>query len=339
MKKSFLLLIVVLLLVGVNSIDAKPKQVELKFWKAGNDLVWHDYLLKTIQEYEKKNPNVKIEYAEAPWGQMIDTKLNTAYASGSSPDIIWHAIASIAQRADKGQYEPLDKYIAKMKDKEDILENIYELGKYKGKVYGMGVYPVPALLAYRKDFFQEVGLNPDKPPATWEELADDAVKLTKRDGQIIIRSGMTLPIDSFKNLIPFAVQNSAENINKGGKPAFDNSNMVETLAYFTDLFKNKKVSAEVSDVNENQQSLFSQGKSAISIMQSTWITQMLQNDPSVKSKIGFINMKRKKPGIWSGCEFLFINAESQHKQEAWKFIQYMLSKEEMWKRYQATNAL
>ena len=37
------------------------------------------------------------------------------------------------------------------------------------------------------DHFKEAGLDPDKPPATWTELIDDAKKLTKRDGDKITR--------------------------------------------------------------------------------------------------------------------------------------------------------
>ncbi len=342
MKRRQIAVCAILLLLGVvfganfSNTDAAGKPVVLKFWKGGNDVIWHDYYLKLFKEYEASHPNIKIEFAEAPFGQAIDTKLNTAYASGTSPDIIHHALNSIAIRAEKGQYEPLDKYIAKWKDKGDLMENIYEMGRYQGKVYGMGLYPTPAVFAYRKDFFKEAGLNPEKPPTTWEELADYAVKLTKRDGNVITRAGLNMPIDEIKILQPFAVQNGATYTNKKGDPTFDNQQFAEALAYLTDLFKNKKVAIEQTKAKENQQSLFAIDKAAMSIVQPTWIAQLLKNDPSLKDKIGFIDMKRKKKAIWSGCELLFISSESKHKQESWDLIQYIMDKEVMWKRYQTT---
>lgn len=320
-----------------NYSNAAEKQVVLKFWKGGNDVVWHDYYLKLFKEYEAKHPNIKIEFAEAPFGQGIDTKLNTAYASGTSPDIIHHALNSIALRAEKKQYEPLDKYISRWKGKSDIMKNIYEMGRYQGKVYGLGLYPTPAVFAYRKDFFKEAGLNPEKPPKNWKELANYAVKLTKRDGKVITRAGLNMPIDEIKILQPFAIQNGAKIYDKNGGPSFDDPRMIEALAYLTDLFKNKKVSIEQTKSKENQQSLFATGKAAMSIVQPTWIAQLLKNDPSLKDKIGFIDMKRKKKAIWSGCELLFISSESKHKKESWELIQYIMDKEEMWRRYQATN--
>jgi|GEM_PF-3260229 len=77
---------------ATNSADsagaADTKPVVLKFWKGGNDPLWHDYWVKMIQAYENSHPGITIEFADAPFGDGIDTKLNVAYASGDSPDII-----------------------------------------------------------------------------------------------------------------------------------------------------------------------------------------------------------------------------------------------------------
>ncbi len=339
-KRRWTMLIVVMLItliaVAGSSITSADNQIVLKFWKGGNDVIWHDYYLNLFKEYEATHPNIKIEFAEAPFGNAIDTKLNTAYASDTSPDIIHHALNSIAIRAEKGQYEPLDSYISRWKDKNDILDNVYEMGRYKKKIYGLGIYPTPAVFAYRKDFFKEAGLDPDKPPTNWQELAADAVKLTKRDGKIVTRAGLNMPIDEIKFLQPFAFQAGGNFVDKNGNPTFDDAGYVEALTYLTDLFKNKQVAIEQTKDRENQQSLFAVNKAAMSIVQPTWIAQLLKNDPSLKDKIGFINMKRKKAAIWSGCELLFISSESKHKKESWELIQFIMNKQEMWNRYKTT---
>ena len=45
--------------------------------------------------------------------------------------------------------------------------------------YGIDVYG----LTWNKDHFKEAGLDPEKPPKTWDEFRDYAKKLTKRDAQ------------------------------------------------------------------------------------------------------------------------------------------------------------
>lgn len=37
--------------------------------------------------------------------------------------------------------------------------------------------------------FREAGLNPDTPPADWDELLEYAEKLTVRDGDAVTRAG------------------------------------------------------------------------------------------------------------------------------------------------------
>ena len=48
-----------------------------------------------------------------------------------------------------------------------------------GKTYGIPWQRSTIILYYNKDAYREVGLDPDKPPATWEELEEYARKLTK----------------------------------------------------------------------------------------------------------------------------------------------------------------
>ena len=322
---------------GEKKSAAPGDRVVLKFWKAGTATIWRDYWQKTIAEYEAANPHVKIEYVEAPQGQEFETKLNVGFLSGTGPDIVSHAIFSIAQRADKGQYFPLDQYLAKWKDKSDIMDNVYELGSYKGKVYGLAFYPIPSVIAYRKDYFKEAGLDPTKPPTTWEQLDDHAVKLTKRDGNFTIRAGLNIPIDETKWTIPFSIQNGAENITADGQPNFDNPQMVETLAYFTRLVLQKKVAIETTKEKERNQNLFSRGNAAISLVAPSDIAEMIKIDSTLKDKIGFMDIARKKRSIFSGADLLFVSGESKNKEEAWNFIQFALSTETMTKRYQVTN--
>ena len=43
------------------------------------------------------------------------------------------------------------------------------MGKYQGEQVALGIFPNPQVYAFRKDKFVEAGLDPENPPATWEE--------------------------------------------------------------------------------------------------------------------------------------------------------------------------
>jgi len=67
--------------------------------------------------------------------------------------------------------------------KADFLEANWNLGIYKGKQYG---FPSQECflqfgLNYNSQLVAEAGLDPEKPPETWDELLDWHIKLTKKD--------------------------------------------------------------------------------------------------------------------------------------------------------------
>ena len=54
----------------------------------------------------------------------------------------------------------------------------------KGRMWGYPQYGIDIYgLTWNKDHFKEAGLDPEKPPRTWDEFRDYAKKLTKRDAQ------------------------------------------------------------------------------------------------------------------------------------------------------------
>ena len=38
-------------------------------------------------------------------------------------------------------------------------------------------------LPYNRDLFQKAGLDPDKPPTTWDEVAQDAKTISEKSGE------------------------------------------------------------------------------------------------------------------------------------------------------------
>ncbi|MFI6802269.1 ABC transporter substrate-binding protein [Streptosporangium canum] len=119
--------------------------------------------------------DVKLLYL--PVGQL-DAKLLTAFSGGAPPDVFKIGHWSFPAHAKKKRLAPVDT-------KALSLQN-YEPGTttpltYQDVPYGVPIDFNPCMLYYRKDRFEEAGLDPDKPPATWEEVADYSAKLTSGD--------------------------------------------------------------------------------------------------------------------------------------------------------------
>jgi sn-glycerol 3-phosphate transport system substrate-binding protein len=109
-------------------------------------------------------------------------KLNTAIASNAAPALV--QVYDIGQRYmyDSQQVVPMQAFIDRDKfntsDFEPAVINYY---KYQDKLQSMPFNASTPMLYYNKDAFKEVGLDPNKPPVTFTEIADAAKKLTKKD--------------------------------------------------------------------------------------------------------------------------------------------------------------
>lgn len=345
----------VLLLTSLAACGAKPDEqgtatsqqsaagstgepVKLTFWKGGSDPAVRDYFLSAIERYSKSNANVTIEYTDYPLGSEWDTKLNTAFASGVTPDIIGFNIGSLASRATAGQYAELDGYLNGWDGKSDISEELWERVRYDGKIYSIPYSVGATMLAYRKDYFKEAGLDPEKPPETWEQLAEYAKKLTKYDGNMVSRAGLVIPIDNYDVIGGFLKQNDARIVAEDGKsPAFNNPEFIETVQYMTSLFKDQKVTFEVTKDKEREQPSITTGRAAMQYIYQPLLATYLKENPENVDNIGFAYPVKKQKGIWGGADMLMISNESKLKDEAWKFIEFTMTTEEMKSKYEIAN--
>lgn len=151
---------------------------------------------EVFQRYMDDHPNVIIE--EVPTGNG-DTKLLSMIASGNPPDIIRFAgydeLPTFVQR---GILMPLDELLEESEsfDSESMFE-VLETCRFDGQNRGTGsLYGVPkdwspVGLWVNKAAFADAGipLPSTTEPMTWDEFADIAQKLVKRDGEKIERHG------------------------------------------------------------------------------------------------------------------------------------------------------
>ncbi|WP_433236146.1 ABC transporter substrate-binding protein [Actinomadura nitritigenes] len=122
--------------------------------------------------------NLKIKHLPVDFSGQIQ-KAALALSSGrSSPyDLIESYNGTLYEYASKGWIRPLDGYIAKYKDRYglgDIDPKAWEGFTYQGKVYGIPDQTNAAILIYRKDLFDKIGL---KAPRTYAEMIDAAKRL------------------------------------------------------------------------------------------------------------------------------------------------------------------
>ena len=152
-----------------------------------------------IAEFQESHPNVKITFDNAPH-YNFEQKMLTAFAGGQGPDVFWAGDWMMPQFVNNGIVAPVDPTAFGVQTQEEFVD-LFEPGSLDaftvdGSIYTGGVSEYNTFsLIYDKDDFAEAGIEPlsKDTPITWEELADIAAKLTKKDGDKVVRIGLEWP--------------------------------------------------------------------------------------------------------------------------------------------------
>ncbi|MDR1862584.1 MAG: extracellular solute-binding protein [Treponema sp.] len=142
--------------------------------------------------FEKKYPDITIEWVTAPYGEITNQVINMA-GGGDKVDLLFGEIDWIPTLEDSGLAAPVDTVLSSSY-LSDFYPNILEGFKINGKIYGVPLYISPYVLYYNKDIFKKAGLNPDQPPKTYDEMlgmAEKIAPLTSDDGNKIYPFGQT----------------------------------------------------------------------------------------------------------------------------------------------------
>ncbi len=160
-------------------------QTTLRMWTflnpAGN-APREQALAQIIKTWEAKNPGVKIVVEPQIWDQMTP-KFLAAHRAGNAPDLIWVVTDLLGDAIKSGSLADLNELFLNKWPAEAIAER--KDGYWKACEDGAAVRCLFHSrnfygLTYRKDFFAEAGIDPDK-LTTWPAFIEAAKKLTVKD--------------------------------------------------------------------------------------------------------------------------------------------------------------
>lgn len=314
-----------------NENSDSGEQLTLSFLRAGTSENVQKVYEELIDAYEKEHPNIKIEYEQIGYGEELETKLNTMYASGMAPDIVRAPISTIAERASRGQYANLNDYIDNWDEKDNVIPTAYDVVSYKGDKYGIAISMEANFLFYRKDMFEEAGLDPDKAPEDWDELMEYAEKLTVRDGDMVTRAGFAIPTSAgHSTLIPFARQNGATLVDtENDVPTFNDEKTAEALDYLSEYSEKNLLIPFINNKDDNP---FDTGKAAMRYGDINAYIALKSKGVDWLDQVAFAKgIGKEKISSFGGCQIMFMSEESKHKEAAWDFIQYLFEDENVWK--------
>jgi multiple sugar transport system substrate-binding protein len=158
-------------------------RVILTYWDrhAGHE---HEMRLGIIDEFNRSQDEIYVRAVPIGY-RAAREKLLTAIAAGSPPDIVSFDTNMLNQLSAQGCFTPLSDWMNShpyLKE-EAFLPFAWKLVEMKGEAYGIPSTTDTYCLLWNKSAFREVGLDPERPPRTVEELEAYAAKLNKVDAE------------------------------------------------------------------------------------------------------------------------------------------------------------
>ena len=130
-----------------------------------------------VKEFEKANPDIVVKSEEYQWtGPTFATQL----AGGTLPDVFNVPFTDSQSLLQAGQLADITAEVKKLPYADTFNENVLAVAKQGDKIYGIPYGPYAMGLSYNRELFQKAGLDPDKPPTTWDEVRADAKTIAEK---------------------------------------------------------------------------------------------------------------------------------------------------------------
>src|SRR5438445_3508478 len=179
-----------------------------------------------VAGFQKGHPDVKINAVYA--GNYDDARIKALAALRAGQPAQMSVLFSIDlyELLEQDVILPFDD-IASTPADQAWLKSFYPAlmanGSYKGKVYGIPFQRSTIVMYWNKDAFKEAGLDPEKPPASWNEMVAMGKKLVKKDASgNVTRWGVEIPTTGYAYwmLQALAIENGQKLMNDAGNEVY-----------------------------------------------------------------------------------------------------------------------
>ncbi|SEN40343.1 ABC transporter substrate-binding protein [Lihuaxuella thermophila] len=316
-------------LIGASteSEQRKDGRVQIDFWSFWGSETRRPVIEKIVDDFNKSQDKIFVKYTFIPFGD-IWTKELAAVAAGNPPDVVISDLGKLKHRAQKNQVENLGPYVKNDPSiKDRFLPQAWEAVLYNNEPYALPFNLDTYMLFYNKDLFKEAGLDPDKPPKTWDEALEYSHKLDKKNGNKYERIGFYPLWDAGPDIWM---------VNADGEPYFDkndksmiadpeNAEALKWIKKFNEKYGLNTIDAFKGEFGQKQSEPFISQKVAMYVKNTTFYTQI--RDYGKGMNFGVAPLPERKPGSghysWSSGFVAEIPKGSKHVKEAYEFIKYL----------------
>ena len=282
-----------------------------------------------VAQFERKYPSIKLKPVEYQWtAPTFAAKL----AAGTLPTVFEVPFTDARTLGDNGQLADLTPYAKTLPYFSKYNKAVLAEGTdAKGRIIALPKGAYAQALHYNRKLFQQAGLDPNKPPTTWAQVAKYALQISQRTG----KAGY---VEMGKNdntagwILTTVAYTLGGRMEKGtGKNAVANLNNPQTVTALNMLKKLRWTDNSMgsnfdygwSDINQ----AFAAGNVGMYISGSDVYTNLVQAskiDPSIYGLAALPLAKNKNAGVLGGGTLVAVkpSAKSAEKAAAMKWIDF-----------------
>ena len=286
-----------------------------------------------VADFQKENPDIKVNAIYA--GNYNDARIKAlaALKSGQPAQLSVMFSIDIYELIEQDAIVAFDDIVTTDEDRawlDKFFPSLMENGRTANKTWGIPFQRSTIVMYYNKDAFREAGLDPDQPPATWDELVTMGQKLIKKQGDNVERWGVMIPSTGYPYWMfgALTMQNDQVLMNgDGNKTNFDAPATVEALSYWLDLGQKHSVmpsgTIEWGTLRQN----FLEQKTAI-MWHSTGNLTTVKKNAKFDFGVAMLPAKKRRGTPTGGGNFyIFKDSTDEEKQAALKLVKFLTQPE------------
>ncbi|MDA3859232.1 MAG: ABC transporter substrate-binding protein [Roseovarius sp.] len=279
-----------------------------------------------VADFQAENPDIKVNAIYS--GNYDDTRVRALSALNSGEPAQLAVMFSIDayDLIEQDLILPFDDVLKTDADRA-WLDGFYPAlmanGQIEGKTWGIPFQRSTIVAYYNKDMFRAAGLDPEKAPATWDEMVSMGKALTKDDTYGVMIPSTGYPYWMFQAL---AIQNGKELMASDGLTTyFDDPEVIETLEFWKSLSAEHGIMPTGTVEWGTLRQAFLEGQTAM-MWHSTGNLTAVKNAAEFDFGVAMLpGNKRLGSPTGGGNFYLFKDTTDAEREAAMKLIQFMTS--------------
>lgn len=283
------------------------------------------YIYQYAEEFMVENPNVKVEIQAIATNDIYTKLAAMATSPDELPTLFFTSADAVPTLYDLGLTEDLTDWISQ-EMKDGLANGVQDACTLDGQLAYYPVVVQPTSIIYRKDRFEEAGLQI---PTTWDEFIACAKELTKdsdNDGQVdqwgfsMVGSNNSSGQSRFMSYLwsnGFELAYQEDGSEEWKTDISTDAAFVDVFSKWTNMNEEGIVPTGITEVDyPTSANYFAMGYTSMFLTGPNALGVAYANNPDLKGKLASFKMPGEYPGTMLGAEGYAVSSYASDAEKA-----------------------